>query len=394
MLMVKLEARAVERENLIADLESRNTELEEIRQGLSRRNVFLQETLAHTFVQKPILGHCPAMNQVIERALHVAHYHINTMILGPTGSGKDVLAKTIFLNSPRREAEFVAVNCSAIPETLFESEMFGIEKGVATGVERRKGLIEAASGGILFLDEVAELALQNQAKLLRVLEEKQVRRVGARKSFPVDLQVISATNLDIKEAVASKSFREDLYYRLNVVELVVPPLRERGDDIMLLAKFFLKFHAARMGRKELRIGREAEKVIDSYPWPGNVRELQNEMERVAAMAEGPELQISDISDRIMLSVSSREESSAIADKRSLSSSEVSSSSNGHVPAQSAESDLGSEKANQRVSSLKELSRAEVIKALERQGGNKTRAAIELGLSREGLRKKLKKMGIN
>ena len=188
------------------------------------------------------------MRKIIQLALTIARRPINTLILGPTGSGKEVIAKLIHFNSPRCQGPFIAVNCTAIPDSLFESEMFGIEKGVATGVSARKGLIEEASGGTLFLDELADMTLPNQAKLLRVLEEREVMRVGSSKPISVDIKIIAATNVNLEEAVRKGTFRQDLYYRINVAEIRLPPLKERGDDILLLAQLFLERHCAYMGR--------------------------------------------------------------------------------------------------------------------------------------------------
>jgi DNA-binding NtrC family response regulator len=313
---------------------------------------------------------------VVEKARAAARYPINTLILGPTGSGKEVLAKFIFFCSPRREKSFVAVNCSAIPEALFESEMFGIEKGVATGVDRRAGLLEAADGGTLFLDEVGELSLACQAKLLRVLEERRVRRVGSRQAQEVDLHVISATNVDLVQAVKNKRFRDDLLYRLNVLELRLPPLSERGRDVHSLARHFLKLHATRLGRPELSIGPEVEAALTAYPWPGNVRELNNELERAAALAKGPVLRLADLSERL---TGPKAEGSDRLEAE------------GQAPGQAQAVWTGQ---TERQGKLKDLSREAVVEALRRHGGNKTGAARELGVSREGLRKMLLRIGLS
>lgn len=242
MMTVKVEAREFQRAGLIEELEQRNQELEEARARLQERNVQLVETLRREYNVRRVIGHCDAMRRVVNQALAIARRPINTLILGPTGTGKEVIAKTIHYHSPRREAPFIAVNCTAIPDSLFESELFGIEKGVATGVNARRGLVEEASGGTLFLDELADMSLTNQAKLLRVLEEREVVRVGSAKPTPVDIKVIAATNADLERAVKEGRFREDLYYRINVAELRLPPLRERGDDILLLARHLLEQH--------------------------------------------------------------------------------------------------------------------------------------------------------
>ena len=216
LMLVKLEARAMSQGNLIAELERKNRELDEARASLAGKNERLAQAVLETYHPRQLLGQCPAIRRAGELALSIARRPINTLILGPTGSGKEVLAKLIHYNSPRRAGPFLAVNCSALPETLFESEMFGVEKGVATGVDRRQGLMEAASGGTLFLDELADLSLANQAKLLRALQEGEVRRLGSARPIPVDILVIAATSADIYQALVEKKFRSDLYFRLNV----------------------------------------------------------------------------------------------------------------------------------------------------------------------------------
>ncbi|MDR3153540.1 MAG: sigma-54 dependent transcriptional regulator [Deltaproteobacteria bacterium] len=418
MMLVKLEARLMERDGLVEELKARMRELEQAREHLARRNDFLQRTVSETW-SRPFLGKSPAVEKVVKTALDMAKRPINTMILGPTGSGKEVMAKMIFFNSPRREREFVAVNCSAIPDSLFESEMFGIEKGVATGVNQRKGLIEESSGGTLFLDEVGDMAPENQAKLLRALEEHEVMRVGGHKPIPVDLLVISATNADIREAVRVRRFREDLFYRLNVLELALPPLRERGDDILLLARDFLSRHSARLGRGRMTLSPAADDALMAYPWPGNVRELNNEMERAASLA--PELTVrrEDLSDRIR----GREPSlAAAAISPAVASVPAFASAQAAVPAAvpaspaSAEApplpsawpslapepltggpgkailpDLPVSDGHKGYGSNVRHTDQTVLEAMASSGGNKSRAARLLGLTREGLRKRLKKL---
>jgi DNA-binding NtrC family response regulator len=303
------------------------------------------------------------------------------MILGPTGSGKEALAKFIFFNSPRRGGDFVAVNCSAIPEALFESEMFGIEKGVATGVDRRPGLIEVADKGTLFLDEVGDMSLACQVKLLRVLEERRVRRVGARTSKEVDLHIISATNADLAAKVKAKLFREDLWYRLNVVELKLPALNTRGSDILLLAKHFLKIQAIRLNRPELTISDEVKDILMAYDWPGNIRELANEMERVTALAAGTEIKPQDLSEKLK----------ALAASSSFASSPSTQSPNSS-PLRPHKGDSSSTPPAPPDKLLKSISDRAVIETLALHDGNKTRAAKDLGLSREGLRKRLARIG--
>ena len=289
MMIVKVEAREFHRAELLEKVEQLSQELEKSRLRMHEENRQVVETLQKEYNVRRIIGRCPAMRQVVAQALAIARRPINTLILGPSGTGKEIFAKTIHYHSPRRDAPFVAVNCTAIPDSLFESEMFGIEKGVATGVSARRGLVEEASGGTLFLDELADMSLPNQAKLLRVLEEREVLRVGSARPVPVDIKVIAATNVDLRQAVARGRFREDLYYRLNVAELTLPPLRERGDDILLLARHLLAQHAHNMERAALTLAPATQQCLLAYDWPGNVRELKNEIERAVILNNAGQL---------------------------------------------------------------------------------------------------------
>ena len=372
MMTVKVEAREFQRAGLIEELEQRNRELEEARARLQERNVHLVETLRREYNVRRVIGHCEAMKRVVSQALAIARRPINTLILGPTGTGKEV-AKTIHYHSPRREAPFVAVNCTAIPDSLFESEMFGIEKGVATGVSARRGLVEEASGGTLFLDELADMSLANQAKLLRVLEEREVLRVGSARPVPVDIKVIAATNVNLEKAVKEGRFREDLYYRINVAELRLPPLRERGDDILLLARHLLEQHARSMGRARLSLAPATRQCLLAYDWPGNVRELNNEMERAAALALEDVIRPSDLSARVLAALAGSGGIGVPEDIRLTSDPEA------YLPEETL--------------NLDEAERLLVRRALEASGGNKSRAAEMLGITREGLRKKLIRFGI-
>lgn len=301
-------------------------------------------------------------------ALAIARRPINTLILGPSGTGKEIFAKTIHYHSPRRDAPFVAVNCTAIPESLFESEMFGIEKGVATGVSARRGLVEEASGGTLFLDELADMSLPNQAKLLRVLEEREVLRVGSARPVPVDIKVIAATNVDLRQAVARGRFRQDLYYRLNVAELMLPPLHERGDDILLLARHLLAQHARNMERAALILAPATQQCLLAYDWPGNVRELSNEMERAAALTVDTVVRPSDLSPKLLAALAR------------------------HGGIRTPGAALREPPVVQETFNLEQTERLLVQRALDACQGNKSRAAELLGITREGLRKKLLRLG--
>ncbi len=233
-----------------------------------------------------IVGRSPALRQVLDQARRVAtHPDVTVLLGGETGTGKELLARAIHYASPRAAAPFVEVSCAAIPATLLESELFGHERGAFTGaVSARPGLFEQAHGGTLFLDEIGLLPLELQAKLLRALESREIRRVGGTTTRAVDIRLLAATNLDLARAVADQRFREDLYYRLNVVRLVLPPLRERGADLELLAESFASGLAVRYGFPAVMPGAEFRAALRAHPWPGNVRELRNAMERALVLS--------------------------------------------------------------------------------------------------------------
>ena len=364
MMLVRVEAREYQNNQLIQELRSKNAELEALHQLLVEKNDDLHRQVQEMLSPgKGIIGQSKAMRRVFELARSIALRPINTLILGPTGTGKEVLARYIHHHSARSKAAFIAVNCTAIPDTLFESTLFGIEKGVATGVNARKGLIEEASGGTLFLDELAELSLANQAKLLRVLELSEVTRVGSAQSIPVDINLICATNVDLEQAVREGRFREDLFYRVNVVELRLPPLCERDDDILLLAQSFLEKNCAEMKRTRLTLSPAVQGLLLRYPWPGNVRELNNEMKRAAALTPGNVVELENLSPRIL--------ASDIAKKYIL-----------QQDAPPRESDSPD------TLNLQKMEAMLIQKALVAAEGRKAKAAELLGITREGLRKKL------
>lgn len=367
MMLVRVEARDFQNMQLIQQLRTKNAELEALHRVLVERNDELQKTVEAMYTPgNGIIGQSEPMRRVFDLARSIARRPINTLILGPTGTGKEVLARFLHHHSVRSRGPFIAVNCTAIPDTLFESAMFGIEKGVATGVNFRKGLVEEASGGTLFLDELGEMSLANQAKLLRVLELGEVMRVGSARPVPVDVHLVAATHADLEKAVREGRFREDLFYRVNVVELRLPPLCERGDDILLLAQAFLERCCAEMGRERLTLSPAVQGLLLRYPWPGNVRELNNEMKRAAALTPGSVVELTNLSARILESGAGREY---------LCRSE--------------------EKAGRGITELPlNLQEAEALlirRALEEAGGRKARAAELLGITREGLRKKLQRM---
>lgn len=237
-----------------------------------------------------IIGHCAPMQDLFSKIRKVAPTDSNVLIQGESGTGKELVARALHNLSQRAKAPMISVNCAAIPETLIESELFGHEKGAFTGASAgRAGLVEAADGGTLFLDEIGELPLEAQARLLRVLQEGEIRRVGSTQSQKVDVRLVAATHRDLKTLAKLGEFREDLYYRLHVIALKLPPLRERGNDILEIAKAFLARQCARMGADAMYFSHEAEQAVRHYPWPGNVRELENAIERAAILSESPEI---------------------------------------------------------------------------------------------------------
>ncbi|UXR64003.1 sigma-54 dependent transcriptional regulator [Bdellovibrio bacteriovorus] len=240
----------------------------------------------------PIIGKSPRFLEVLDMARRVAASSANVLITGESGTGKEVIARLIHDLSARQKKTFVPINCSAIPEPLLESELFGYARGAFTGAHSaRQGLFEEADGGTLFLDEIGDLDLHLQAKLLRVLQEKKVKRVGENHYRPLNLRIVSATHNDLEENVVERRFREDLYFRLKVVSIKMPPLRERADDILPLAHHFLDKFLQRYQMPEKKWGRDVDEFLVSRPWSGNVRELENSIERAVVLSPGPEISL-------------------------------------------------------------------------------------------------------
>jgi len=310
--------------------------------------------LLHAEGFEGMLGASPAMQAVFNSVRKVATNEVPVLILGESGTGKEMAARAIHNLSSRKDGPFVAINCSAIPETLLESELFGHEKGAYTGAHvKRIGRFESANGGTLFLDEIGEINLQLQVKLLRFLQEQRIARLGGRDEIQVDTRVITATNSDLKKGIASGSFREDLYYRLAVVQIVMPPLRERERDIPLLAQSFLQRFASQVPKEGLTFGNEAVRAMNTYSWPGNVRELQNCVKRAAIMADGKRISVQDLG----LSLEAGE-------------------------------NLGT------LKSAREAAERETIqRALRKSAGKIAAAANELGISRPTLYELMEKLGL-
>ena len=351
MMTVRLEAREYLLEEVITDLKKIQQELAAAKEALARENVSLKHSLKRSLQPTQILGASAAILYLLKKIDRIAGTPVNVLITGETGTGKELVARTIHDKSARRGRPFIALNCTAIPESIFESEIFGIEKGVATGVEKRIGKLEQAQGGTIFFDEVGDMPLAAQGKILRVIEDRQVERIGGRTSIPVDIRIVAATNRNLKERIGKGLFREDLYYRLNVVNLHIPPLRERPEDITLLLDFFSERGARMMGRTPLSFSPEVRERLCAYSWPGNVRELENEVERAIALTSGSEINYGDLSENIL----------------------------GYGP---------EEKLDSLLPPVKRAERLLLEKTLRSVKGNKSEAARLLGLSREGLRRKL------
>jgi DNA-binding NtrC family response regulator len=264
---------------------------------LQVENRNLREQLKETLGLENLVGRSPAMVAVFELVKKAARSEANILVVGESGTGKELVARAIHANSPRAARPFVAVDCASLPENLLESELFGHEKGAFTGaVKTKPGLMETAGGGTLFLDEIGELPLALQVKLLRALQERQIRRVGGTSVVDVDVRLVSATNRDLREATAKGQFREELYYRVNVIEIRLPPLRDRLGDFKLLAHVFLKKYG--QGRFS-GFEDDALSALEAYSWPGNVRELQNIIERACALAEGDKITGHDLPDHVL-----------------------------------------------------------------------------------------------
>jgi DNA-binding NtrC family response regulator len=259
-------------------------------QELLRENLILREEFASRYGFPRIVGESPAMRAVSQQLQRVAATEATVLLLGESGTGKELFARAIHHISDRRDQPFIALNCAAIPENLVENELFGHEKGAFTGAGNRKvGKIELAQRGTLFLDEIGELPLASQAKLLRVLEERRFDRVGGTQPIDIDVRIVTATNRDLEKRIREKLFREDLYFRISAVPITIPPLRDRGDDLDILADHFLERFCRDLGKSQLTLSKEARHRLREYSWPGNVRELQNAIERAVILADGSEI---------------------------------------------------------------------------------------------------------
>ncbi len=273
---------------------------------LLNENVYLRKQLRDKFEFANIIGASPAMQKVFNRMKRIVKTDSTVLIMGESGTGKEIVAKAIHFNGHRKDKPFVAVHCGAIPENLLESELFGHTKGAFTGAIRDKiGKFESANKGTIFLDEIGTMPMHLQTKLLRVLQEQEVERVGSSRPIKLDVRVISATNQDLEEEVKAGNFRDDLFYRLNVIPLPLPPLRERVEDILPLVRHFLRSNCKDMKRQMMALTKEALEALESYGWPGNVRELENIVERTVALTDGDQITLDDLPSAIRAGASTR-----------------------------------------------------------------------------------------
>ena len=327
--------------------------VEILRESLEDENRALRQRMLREYSDRMMIAESPAMQRVMDLVARASASHANVLIRGESGTGKEMVARLLHANSPRADKPFVAINCAALPETLLESELFGIERGVATGVEARPGRFELANHGTVFLDEIGDIPLALQAKLLRVLQEREIEKLGGRRRIPVDVRILAATHRNLEVMVDTGEFRQDLYYRLKVVEITLPPLRERREDLPRLIRYFLDRYGRREGLENPRMSHDAMQKILRYPFPGNVRELENLIEGALAVTNDPLVEPEDL----LLPGAERE---------------------------GAEEGLSTD-----FPTLEVLERRYIRRVVEESGGNISQAARVLGIDRKTLYRKMK-----
>jgi two-component system response regulator PilR (NtrC family) len=338
------------------------------KKNLQKENILLKQLVKDRYHFENIIGQSPKMQALYELLEKVAPTKTNILITGESGTGKELAAKAIHYNSARKDKPFVTLNCGAIPESLIESELFGHMKGAFTdAIATKKGLFEIADEGTIFLDEISELPLLMQVKLLRVLQDREFKRVGGTEDIRVDVRIIAATNKDLEEAVRDKRFREDLFYRLNVIQIKLPPLRERKEDIPLLAAHFLKKYSVELNKNITRISPDALQLMLDYGYPGNVRELQNIIERAVALGNGQELTRQHLSSYLDNQLPLKK---------------------GWIDLEIPTEGIDLEKM------VEELERTLLLKALDRTKGIKKKAADLLRINFRSMRYRLEKYGLN
>ena len=347
---------AIENAQLIGELRRREDEL-------AQQNAHLLREVESKYSTHGIIGAGPRIQQVVRLVERIRDSLVNVLVTGESGTGKELVAKAIHYTSSRARRPFVALNCAALPETLLESELFGIEKGVATGVESRVGQFQKADGGTLFLDEIGDLSLIAQAKILRVLQERILERVGGRNPIRVDVRLLAATNKDLEAEIAKGAFREDLYYRIKVVHIHMPPLRDIREEIGLLANHFLREYCAETGRPALEFSPEVMRRLTMAPWPGNIRQLRNEVMRLSAVSRQNPITEEDLWEGVPTPRYDR----AVAKPSKP---------------QSLKSAVG------------QLEKQMILEALQGTRNNQQQAARLLGLSRQGLINKMKRYAIS
>ncbi len=347
---------AIETAQLIGELRRNQDEL-------VQQNAHLWREVESKYSTHGFIGTGQKIQQVVRLVERIRDSLVNVLITGESGTGKELVAKAIHYTSPRVRKPFVALNCAALPETLVESELFGIEKGVATGVNPRVGQFQNADGGTLFLDEIGDLSLTAQAKILRVLQERVVERVGGRTPIPVDVRVLAATNKDLEQEIAKGGFRQDLYYRIKVIHIHMPPLRDVREEIPLLANHFLKEYCRELGRGSMEFSSEVMRKLMSAAWPGNVRQLRNEVMRLAACARHNVIEEDDLWE-------------------------------GMPPPSQAQPPAKPARGESLKKAVSELERRMISEALETTRNNQQQAAKVLGLSRQGLINKMKRYSIS
>ena len=338
-------------------------ELRRSQDELAQQNAHLWREVENRYSSHGIIGTGPKIQQVVRLIERIRDSLVSVLVTGESGTGKELAARAVHYTSPRARKPFVALNCAALPETLLESELFGIEKGVATGVNPRLGQFQLADGGTLFLDEIGDLSLTAQAKILRVLQERVLERVGGRTSIPVDVRLLAATNKDLEAEIAKGHFREDLYYRIKVIHIHMPPLRENRQEIPLLANHFLKEYCRETGHTPMEFSASVLRRLSAAPWPGNVRQLRNEVARLAACSAQPLITDEDMWEDIPTPVAYD---------------------------QPPEKPV---KAQSMKKAVEDLERRLITEALQGTRNNQQQAARVLGLSRQGLINKMKRYSI-
>ena len=335
---------------------------------LRRDHRRLLEQVQGAYGFEQMIGSTPSMRRVFETIDRIAYTDVTVLIRGESGTGKELVANALHYRSPRRTKPFVKMNCAALSRELVESELFGHERGAFTGaIARREGKFEAADGGTLFLDEVGDMPLETQAKLLRALQEKEFERVGGNQPIRVDVRVIAATNQDLEAAVQGGRFREDLYYRLKVIELVIPPLSARREDVPLLIEHFMKEAARRFGREAKPFSADAVRASVAHDWKGNVRELRSAVEKALLLAPGTQIEVSDLFPPGM---------------------------SPSAPAPAAAVPTGLSFRDAKAQLVESFERDFLLQALRRHGGNISKAAEDVGMYRQNFQQKMRELGIN